>query len=437
MDNTSSSFPWTSAANDNNETSVYRQLIEKLNYERMLFQLPVVVTLLVVMVMGIFGNIVVISVYKQTCKKRISCFFMNLLAVVDLTTALCIPFDIQDMLNPYMNPAPVACKIGRFLESFTAVLSGNLLICISFDRYFHIIYPLKRYSLQQAKSLAIVMTALALSLTWPQLFLAGTKTVKTSIEGVHGEDCSFRNEVRDSIYTMLFQGALALSYAIGFGVSVIFYCRIYFVIWRRRRTIIGEQVISPKKSSKKLKSFRLHTFKMSGKESKKCSEITEISYITTSEMGATDLDSTSPVVQRETSVENDRNEKITTGNNNPDRKSSCLSARSTVRLDKVKVKTSQKTKSTTRFTRIMTIVTISSILAFTPYLLVNIFHNMGMFFYHGMSKTADIVYEFSTKSFYLNSFVNPIIYSVMNPTFRRDAIHIIRKMCKMCRLKRC
>ena len=372
-----------------------------------------------------------ICIYKLTCKSRVSCFFMTLLGIVDLTTALCIPFDIHDLFHPYTNPAPIPCKIGRFLESFTAVLSGNFLVCIAFNRYFHIINPLRRYTFQQAKALAIVMIALALCLTWPQLFLTGTKTVNTPIEGIYGGTCAFRDDVHDSIYTLLFQGVLVLSYIIGFFVSFIFYGRIYFTIWKRRRNVIGEQITPQKRS---IKRVRFCTFTVNNHESKKCTNITEISYNAKSQMNEFNMNAISPEIQQENNVNNC---KMTNANNNPNPTSSSSSAKYTVRIGNlVRVTNSKRKTSTTRFTRIMAIVTISSILAFLPYMLVNIFHSMGLFFHPGMDKTSDLVFEFCSKSFYLNSVVNPIIYSIMNPNFRTDAINIIRKSCKMCSFKK-
>ncbi|XP_041351206.1 alpha-1A adrenergic receptor-like [Gigantopelta aegis] len=405
------------------EGAEYYKVLAKLNYERMLFQLPVIITLLVVMVMAIFGNILVICVYRLSCKRSVASFFIIVLAIVDLTTALCTAFNIQDMLNPYMNPAPVACKIGRFLESFTAVLSGIFLVCIAFDRYFHIIYPLRGYTLAQAKYLAIVMSAVALSLAWPQLFLAGKKTVKTSVEGIFGEDCSFQDSVYNSIYTLLFQGMLAVAFFTGISMTVFFYSRIYYVIWRRRKQVIGEQISTVSSQLKHLKKKnQFSDIHLEDRRLSSCRSKTELS----TEINTPDEVETG----NHHRIDRDAIKEETCLSDQPSvTPSSTQGLKNTVKESTLKgeaKKSSRKRRiGTVRITRIMTAVTLAGMLGYMPYLLVNIFKNMGLFFKPGMSKTEDLVYEFGTKSHFMNTFVNPVIYSVMNPDFRVDAWRIL------------
>ncbi|XP_041351207.1 5-hydroxytryptamine receptor 1D-like [Gigantopelta aegis] len=438
MENETEPSTGTTLFNISNVTLMheYQELIEKLNYERMLFQLPVIVTLLVVMVVAIFGNILVICVYRMTYKSSVASFFITLLAIVDLSTTLCISFNIQDMFNPYMNPLPVVCKIGRFLESFVTIMSGNFLLCVAFDRYFHIIYPLRRYTFQQAKALAIVMTAVALCMSWPQLFLAGMKTVETHVKGIYGEDCSFRDDVDNSIYTLLFQGVLMATFFIGMFVLIIFYGRIYFVIWRRLRCTIGERVyVSPNGKRRKCQ-IQLELLK--GRASNESTESTEVSV----DIGNNN-DSTSIEIRDGPSEEKDRplmlSDKMETSDSSNDLELHRSLKHETKRRISDIPRKSNKTRNiqsgTSRTTRIMAIITVFAIIGFLPYLLVNLFKNMGLFFRPGMSTAEDLIYEFCTKSHFINSFVNPIIYSVMNPIFRRNAWKTVKTIGQICCLK--
>ena len=419
----------------------YQKLIEKLNYERMLFQLPVIVILLIVMLMSIFGNTVVICVYRLSYRSSVANFFITLLAVVDLTTALCIPFNLQDMFHPYMNPTPLVCKIGRFLETAMAVLSGNFLVCVAFDRYFHIVYPLRRYTFQQAKYLAIVMTAIALCLSWPQIFLAGTKTVETHIEGIYGEDCSFQDAVTNSVYTLLFQGILLLSFFIGIIISVIFYSHIFIIIWRRHRRTIGERISRIQIG----KSKKCHVeLEMTSQTSDEITEITDISVDIVSKLVENNNKSMTTEVQNGTNEnkipELSKSNNVDTIDDDNDlhtpKKSRKGKPKHVLTVDKKVKKPTKSSSGTSRITRMMAIVSFFGLMGFLPYLIVNIFRSMGLFFKQGMGKTEDLIYEFSTKSYYLNSFVNPIIYSILNPTFRRNAWAALKKIGKICCFKR-
>ncbi|XP_071080016.1 alpha-2C adrenergic receptor-like [Haliotis cracherodii] len=425
--------------------------IDQLNDERRLFQQPVVVTLGVIMVAAIFGNVLVIYVYLSK-KMTPSYFFILLLAAGDLiNSTLCIPFQMFDLSNPYKYPVPVACKIFRFLETVVNTWCGLILMCIAFDRYFKICHPLQKYTMGKAKSLAIVMFAMTISVSWPQLFLVGKRTVTTSVKDVFGEDCSTQDGLFGSVYSLLFQGAISFLFGVCFLIFLLFYGRMFHVIWRRKRQRIGESY-----------SFTVSSGceKMKGADDKNKRTLSV-------------MEDTSFTAQNDSAFpfENiDQNSNGNIGETNSivdgrrpstsDRKMTNLTESFSSNLNEVHVGTrhssvwslsmmSQRTPSTplsaqshrlkfssqikirtSRTTVMFGLVTLAGVFGFLPYLLVEVLRQSGVAFQPGMTNTEDLMYEFLSKSYFLNNIANPLIYSAVNPLFRKDSRKVLRKLIK-------
>ena len=95
---------------DDNVTAIL-QLLEE---EHRLFNVPIITFLVFMAGFGISGNVCVLHVYRTRFRKTAGSFFIMALAVLDLiSAALCVPFDIFDLSFPYTHPAPVACRIFR------------------------------------------------------------------------------------------------------------------------------------------------------------------------------------------------------------------------------------------------------------------------------------------------------------------------------------
>ncbi|PSN54032.1 Gonadotropin-releasing hormone II receptor [Blattella germanica] len=54
-----------------------------------------------------------------------------------------IPLEVGWRVTTQWLAGNFACKLFLFLRAFGLYLSSNILVCISLDRYFAIIYPLK------------------------------------------------------------------------------------------------------------------------------------------------------------------------------------------------------------------------------------------------------------------------------------------------------
>uniref|UniRef100_A0A1B0D613 G-protein coupled receptors family 1 profile domain-containing protein n=2 Tax=Phlebotomus papatasi TaxID=29031 RepID=A0A1B0D613_PHLPP len=105
------------------------------------------------------GNLsVVITLFrsKRHRRSRISLMICHL-AVADLMVAFfMIPVEIGWRIAIEWNAGNVACKVFTFIRAFCLYLSSNVLVCVSLDRCFAVVYPLR---LSDARKRGKVMLA--------------------------------------------------------------------------------------------------------------------------------------------------------------------------------------------------------------------------------------------------------------------------------------
>ena len=76
-------------------------------------------------------------------KSRVSLLMTHLAAADLIVTFVMIPLEVGWRITTQWLAGNAACKLFLFLRAFGLYLSSNILVCISLDRYFAIIYPLK------------------------------------------------------------------------------------------------------------------------------------------------------------------------------------------------------------------------------------------------------------------------------------------------------
>jgi len=92
------------------------------------------------------GNLTVFASFCRQYKKhknRISLLILHL-SVADLIVSFClIPIEIFWRMTIQWYGGNLLCKACQFMRAFGLYLSSMVLICVSFDRFFAILFPLK------------------------------------------------------------------------------------------------------------------------------------------------------------------------------------------------------------------------------------------------------------------------------------------------------
>ena len=385
----------------------YRAILIKYNDEKAELYIPVIVYMILLTVIGTFGNILVCFVYCNKPSKASSTFFIMALAILDLLTCIIgMPTEITDLRYPYMFHASGACKLLRFTESVTTIGSSVILISVAVDRYLRICKLGKQISVSAAKRICVLAMGLGILLSWPTCFIFGRAT--TDLEpNVVGVDCSTDDSMDHTHYPSLYYGFLGLLFLACITFFSITYCKIGLQIWRQKKTKIGEQIDSDAKG---------RTFSNSStKESHSTAE--EVTVDPQIDNGS---DPISTDMSSDQIVENTPKKKYS-----KDRRKSSVSTHSLKAPKK-------RTIKVTRTTIVLFAVTVAYVISFLPFLIVMVMRSIKKDFEENLTVTEEVIIKFCVKSYFINNAINPLIYSFLNINFRLDAKKFLTRMFNSC-----
>lgn len=397
--------------------SVYNVTLDGMNHEKVLLLLPVIILVIIMMVLGITGNMLVCYIYYFRMKKSPSHYFVLFLASLDLISC-CIgmPSELGDLMQPYTFTIPVVCKLLRFVLSFTVISSCIILICVGFDRYYKVCKPFKGFPIRKVKILCLIAMTVGAILSWPALVLYGLKTVETGYPGLVGTECSTADEIKGSVFPLIYYGTLILAFLVTFAIFTLLYARIGIEIRNRRRMTIGEQTSSPAaKDMLKTKDPTTSTV---------VSEEESISALSDDENNRPQTKRSNSLIQiKEYIVNHFRSSDGNSGND------------SQIHLQRntsiaVAARKRKHDLHTLRTTYIFLAVFVAFLISFVPFLIANILKYSKTAFHSFNSETEEIFYNLCVRSYFISNFINPIIYSLLNQNFRKECRRMLKACCR-------
>ena len=206
-------------------------LLEHLNDEKAIMLIPAILYLVILMLVGLGGNILVFYYYGLKSAPSTNNTFILCVAMYDvILCTLSIPIEIVDIRFYYNFPYVSACKIMRFINYFAAIGSVFTLIVISIDRYRKICRPFKnQFKKSHARIACGLSLPFSLVLAWPAaLFYTSVPVDITTDDGVNltGFDCTTTKEPSYKIYQLIFNGF----FIFGFVFSTIFLFTMYALV---------------------------------------------------------------------------------------------------------------------------------------------------------------------------------------------------------------
>lgn len=121
----------------------WRTIADQMNFTRAKLMLPVIGMMTMFMLVGAFGNALVLFVYRRRTRKTTSTFIM-ILAATDLFASVFIhPYIIYKLFNNYDQTWVGLCKIFEFFVHLNLGTSALVLLLIAVDRFFAICRPMK------------------------------------------------------------------------------------------------------------------------------------------------------------------------------------------------------------------------------------------------------------------------------------------------------
>jgi hypothetical protein len=199
------------------------EILTRLNAEEAIRRLPVVIFILILMIIGVFGNLHVLYIYYR--KFNVSTYRISVLSLATIDIISCcvsMPFEIADELNPYIFKAEIACKIFRFLNTCLAMATALMLVVIASERYRRICKPYgNQMTEKQSRYWLIGVVCFAICASLPALYVYGRKTIDIPGETIKGSECTWSDSVEGKAIGYIY-------YA--WGLLVIIVCMVLLVI---------------------------------------------------------------------------------------------------------------------------------------------------------------------------------------------------------------
>ena len=406
------------------------ELLTELNDERVELMIPVIVYVSVLMLVGTFGNILVLVYYGCKSKTSTNSFFIVALAVFDLSMcAVSMPIEIVDLRFYYMFTNVPACKISRLLNHLAADGSATTLLGIAADRYRRLCCPLKpQLEIKHARIAVFLVGLLAAILSWPALIFYEPVTVNvTNPENnstiLQGSDCTTTKDDKYRTYLWAFNIVQLVIYIVATTTLIVLYCLVGRAIYRYKRRRLkyasSKRIAYDSKYNRKEKQSKTDS-------TEKCDSESDIGNGSTIE---TDAAETS-IQTVESTLENGTEHFPNIGNNEKENtacsKGAKLKRKQFVATRNIKNNSryrSPKDKTpdikTIKCTVLMFVISIFYIVGYLPYLVLVIWR-IFQSGYEGdiLSDSALVGFNIGIRSYLIPSCVNPLLYGGFNDNFR-------------------
>lgn len=378
-------------------------LVQKLNDEMAHLMIPATVYISILMVLGLIGNLMVCYYYGCKTKPTTNSFFIVVLALYDITVcAFCMPTEIADIELFYTFENNAACKILRFVNYLAGIGSILTLIAIATDRYKKICKVMSpQLSRKTTKLISLVVFVVALLLSWPSLVIYGSIRVNIPTDldiDLKGSDCTSTKDRRYRGYVWAFNVVHFVMFFVCSVVLIVLY------------SIIGHTIYKHHKGMRKYKC-----------RSKITSSSNETSFSTVPEKNSDKADDKNDSSGSCNNSNSYHHTDATKKNEKANTKTSA-SMKNNTRKSKAKETDHQGTidSETIKLTIVMVIVTVVFIISFLPYLSLTVWRvKEGKHEAEFLSGAGLVGFKIGSRSFLLNSTLNPWIYGIFNTNFRR------------------
>ncbi|CAC5385443.1 unnamed protein product [Mytilus coruscus] len=219
------------------------EIREKINDKEIHKLLAPIVYLIVLMVVGIPGNLIVLIIYRQKYSKSVYRTIIWNLTVVDfLFCTLTFPFNIGRLIRYYTFYELWVCKAFTTLIIFFIMYSSHLLVTLALHRFRQVCMPMrKQITTVNVKYWIIGSFLLAVFLDIPECVLQplDEPTLKDGNATVTGYVCavSFKNNIYAEIYNGFLTFLFSLYAFILFVLYIVIGRRMYLQRKMRQKTM--------------------------------------------------------------------------------------------------------------------------------------------------------------------------------------------------------
>ncbi|XP_014771901.1 kappa-type opioid receptor [Octopus bimaculoides] len=381
----------------------YSVTIEELNRQQVLIRIPSTILVILTMTIGFVGNILTVYVYGFRLKLSPTYLFVVMLACVDLILcAIVSPGRIVQNVYPMMTTWDVLCKNHMCLSVFTGLCNCGFLVSISVDRYRKVCQPLKS---QLSMKCAKIITASILIFSTIQgsiaLLYYGSIKKSTNYPDIYSYSCSAKKSEKPNYYQLGFFAFYLLLTVFAFiELSVVYTIILRKMKVQEKKTIVSQQ-------NRKNVTSALYSDETQQRWSNIPKNTDRNQLVFNVPVEAVELS----VTETSSGVSSDDTSNVSAKNT----KNTAPIAIKLRETDSER-RAREQTKRIQRITVTMMMITLVFIVTYIP-CVIAMMVNAVLKSEDTMSVTTAIFYWLARHTFYLNSSLNPIIYSCRNQNF--------------------
>ena len=407
--------------------TVNQRLAEKLNEELRSSVLPVTTIVGIETVFGFLGNLLILYVFLFHYHKCNFKYFVLCLSFIDTTSTLTtMPGEMVTQTFWYVYPVPLVCKIKSFFNVFTVCGSAFCLLIIAIDRYRKICRPLEwQIKPKLALGLCFVQLVFAFMLALPVAFLWGTHSYIEEHNGtkIKVTVCEKDADFKCTNYPVIYVTTVEVITTIAMFIMLVLYVFICRKILKTRVPTVGGSANSATRCMPKVENEATLSGGVTSEDENAASNNAEpVPDITTSD-SQTDN-------ERGDKGENKENvtfEPLPQNNNTV--KSGFLTSMVN-RISKIRRPGRRHNTRVRRKTLIMVILT--AVFIFTTILYMTLLNLIAKDVLQSLTSAQKSAYFFFFRLYFINHVINPCLYGIYDPHFRRIVKETWKKMIGIC-----
>ncbi|XP_076465826.1 uncharacterized protein LOC143297389 [Babylonia areolata] len=421
------------------------KILEEMNVAFFSSLQPTVVFLLGLAVCGLAGNSLVFVVYLHRLKSYPTRTYILAMCVCDLlTNCFSLPMEVMEIRLRFTYPADWLCRLGFTVVCFLVLFSGCLLVAVAVDRERTMCGQTRTSGLQRERRERWFVTAClvgSLLISLPMLGLLERKEVVLEDTGLTTLQCVY---VQDSLFLTVLNRIHNGLFLCAFAVLCFAYGRIARHLWQHKKRA-NTTGVTCSDSSTKRDGTCVEINVTEASQSVQCLHGDPAQEVTHD-------DAPSPLPQVcPPSTDSETTDTLTPPSTEPGTEGGEMSsARSQTALSLCFVKRrsdvtrhpqrkernrkaskggSRRTRTlTNRTTLMLFILTVIFFINYLPYLLTVVLRTVGseeqLVRHLGLN-----LYFILLRTIYMNSAVNPFVYTFHLPRFRKECRHVLGCTC--------
>ncbi|KAL4217639.1 hypothetical protein ACF0H5_022381 [Mactra antiquata] len=430
------------------------EILIELNREEVIRDIPLIVFLSLICLLGSLGNGLVFYVYKTKYTSSNCRTFVLFLSLVDLFSAgFVVPVEIVVISREYIFKNENVCKMSVFLNTWPTLTSGLLLLAIAMDRYRKVCKPFGwQISRKVARTMCFLTSLVGIAFSWIPPIIYGVQERPHPEHPVIVSECVETEAWKNTVFPLINNILWAFLFLGALGGIIVMYCFIAVHVRRHieRKAALGIKrdtiAVEPLEASELTIMSGKVVIKRQGNENRNkqnknaCDSSADMFRNSNSVDTKPSLSTGEPseIEQKRLVVCSIDDHIALEGSNN---RKSILSrmfsfGRSSLALTKsvslssnTKVYTlkrkgdNQQQKHRTAF--IMFLISIAFIVSYLPLLCILIVRTADSKFVVSLSDSGRTAYKFFLRSYYFNCAINPFIYGLWDSRFRKHTKKLI------------